>query len=86
MNRPLQQLQLCLAPVSKNEAARVGAASMVRDASQRTKLCSLSLYCTGAATLLRLYVPFLEEATHPQCGCEGYPDWPGRASSKEGES
>jgi hypothetical protein len=35
---------------------------------------------------LRLYVPSLEEATHPRCDCEGYPDWPGRASSKEGES
>src|SRR5260370_35510785 len=35
---------------------------------------------------LRPYVPFLGEATHPRCGCEGYPDWPGRASSKEGES
>jgi hypothetical protein len=34
----------------------------------------------------RLYVPSPEEATHPRCGCEGYPDWPGRASSKEGES
>jgi hypothetical protein len=41
MNRPLQQLQLCLAPVSKNEAARVGAASMVRDASQRAALYDL---------------------------------------------
>jgi len=40
----------------------------------------LSLQC------LRLYVPSLEEATHPRCDCEGYPDWPGRASSKEGES
>src|ERR1700682_827210 len=38
------------------------------------------------ATFLRLYVPSLEEATHPRCGCEGYPDRPGRASSKEGES
>jgi hypothetical protein len=35
---------------------------------------------------IRLYVPSLEEATHPRCDCEGYPDWPGRASSKEGES
>jgi len=34
----------------------------------------------------RPYVPFLREATHPRCGCEGYPDGPGRASSKEGES
>src|SRR5712672_1465431 len=34
----------------------------------------------------RPYVPFLDEATHPRCGCEGYPDRPGRASSKEGES
>src|SRR5882762_6662250 len=36
--------------------------------------------------LLRLYVPSREEATHPRCACEGYPDRPGRASSKEGES
>jgi len=48
--------------------------------------CALRWARSGAAMLLRLYVPFLEEATHPQCGCEGYPDWPGRASSKEGES
>ena len=34
----------------------------------------------------RLYVPSLGEATHPRCDREGYPDWPGRASSKEGES
>jgi len=34
----------------------------------------------------RLYVPSLGEATHPRCDHEGYPDWPGRASSKEGES
>jgi hypothetical protein len=34
----------------------------------------------------RPYVPSLEEATHPRCGCEGCPDRPGRASSKEGES
>jgi MOSC domain-containing protein YiiM len=26
------------------------------------------------------------EATRPQCECEGCPDWPGRASRKEGES
>src|SRR5262249_60298017 len=30
--------------------------------------------------------PSLEEATHPRCWGEGSPDWPGRASSKEGES
>ena len=29
---------------------------------------------------------FPEEATHPRCYGEGYPDWPGRASNKEGES
>jgi hypothetical protein len=34
----------------------------------------------------RPYVPSRQEATHPRCGCEGYPDRPGRASSKEGES
>ena len=30
--------------------------------------------------------PFTFEATRPQCECEGCPDWPGRASRKEGES
>ena len=39
----------------------------------------------GKSTLIRLYVPFLAEATHPRCSSEGYPDGPGRASSKEGE-
>jgi hypothetical protein len=34
----------------------------------------------------RLYVPSTNEATHPQCCDEGYPDRPGRASNKEGES
>src|SRR5258708_37261218 len=28
---------------------------------------------------------FPEEATHPRYYGEGYPDWPGRASNKEGE-
>src|SRR6516164_1679605 len=30
--------------------------------------------------------PFPKEATHPRCCGEGYLDWPGRASNKEGES
>jgi hypothetical protein len=30
--------------------------------------------------------PSTEEATHPRCCDEGYPDGPGRASNKEGES
>src|SRR6202040_4082765 len=30
--------------------------------------------------------PSTNEATHPQCCDEGYPDRPGRASNKEGES
>src|SRR5215831_1638420 len=34
----------------------------------------------------RLYVPSINEATHPRCCDEGYPDGPGRASNKEGES
>ena len=34
----------------------------------------------------RLYVPSTNEATHPRCCDEGYPDGPGRASNKEGES
>jgi hypothetical protein len=29
---------------------------------------------------------FPKEATHPRCYGEGYPDEPGRASNKEGES
>jgi hypothetical protein len=29
---------------------------------------------------------FPEEATHPRYYGEGYPDWPGRTSNKEGES
>ena len=29
---------------------------------------------------------FPEEATHPRYYGEGYPDWPGRALNKEGES
>src|SRR5690349_2637192 len=35
---------------------------------------------------LRLYVPSTNEVTHPRCCKEGYPDGPGRASNKEGES
>src|SRR5262249_22986004 len=30
--------------------------------------------------------PSLKRPTHPRCYGEGYPDWPGRASNKEGES
>src|SRR5262249_5994285 len=30
--------------------------------------------------------PSTNEATHPRCCDEGYPDGPGRASNKEGES
>jgi len=30
--------------------------------------------------------PSTNEATHPRCCDEGYPDEPGRASNKEGES
>src|SRR5215471_11144774 len=37
-------------------------------------------------TPARLYVPSINEATHPRCCDEGYPDGPGRASNKEGES
>ena len=42
-----------------------------------------SLSATGAPQTV---CPFLKEATHPRCYGEGYPDWPGRASNKEGES
>jgi len=38
----------------------------------------------GSSTPDRMSFP--EEATHPRCYGEGYPDWPGRASNKEGES
>ena len=34
----------------------------------------------------RLYVPFLLRRLTLDASSEGYPDWPGRASSKEGES
>src|SRR5258705_2842606 len=34
----------------------------------------------------RLYVPSTNEATHPRCCDEGYPDGPGRASNLKGES
>ena len=34
--------------------------------------------------LLRLYVPFLAEATHPRCGCEGYPEWAGQSLKQGG--
>jgi hypothetical protein len=40
----------------------------------------------GLARSARLYVPFTNEATDPRCCDEGYPDRPGRASNKEGES
>src|SRR5262249_33764365 len=36
------------------------------------------------ARLLRLYVPFLAEATHPRCGCEGYPEWAGQSLKQGG--
>jgi len=32
----------------------------------------------------RLYVPSINEATHPRCCDEGYPDGPGRASKQGG--
>jgi len=59
----------------------------VQAGSQHIELTGISQWevCWGPQDL-RLYVPSLEEATHPRCDCEGYPDWPGRASSKEGES
>src|SRR6266404_6339363 len=34
--------------------------------------------------LLRLYVPSLAEATHPRCGCEGYPEWAGQSLKQGG--
>src|SRR4029450_12772865 len=56
-----------------NHGSKFGLAAILRDA-----LASLGL--------LRLYVPSLGEATRPRCYREGYPDRPGRASNKEGES
>src|SRR5215468_8825208 len=41
---------------------------------------------TGTSPVPQTVCPSLEEATHPRCCGEGYPDWAGRASSKEGES
>jgi hypothetical protein len=42
-------------------------------ASQRSCFAEPAVL-VSAATLLRLYVPSVEEATHPRCGCEGYPE------------
>src|SRR5262249_2248853 len=39
----------------------------------------------GERVPYRPYVPSTNEATHPRCYGEGYPDGPGRASNKEGE-
>src|SRR5262249_41981972 len=41
---------------------------------------------SGTSAVPQTVCPSLEEATHPRCWGEGSPDWPGRASSKEGES
>src|SRR5215471_13208953 len=43
-------------------------------------------YVAIASAIPQTVCPSLEEATHPRCCGEGYPDRPGRASSKEGES
>jgi hypothetical protein len=40
----------------------------------------------GRPVLLDCMSPSTNEATHPRCSVEGYPDRPGRASYKEGES
>src|SRR5439155_7262314 len=49
-------------------------------------LCGRSFETPAFGGLLRPYDPLRSGATHPRCGCEGYPDGPGRASRKEGES
>jgi hypothetical protein len=58
----------------------------------RTRLCRLSNRSLSARRIPagkrrgQTVCPFPKEATHPRCCGEGYPDWPGRASNKEGES
>jgi hypothetical protein len=44
------------------------------------------LPASHAAGVSQTVCPSPEEATHPRCDGEGYPDRPGRASNKEGES
>jgi len=66
------------------EGACAGRVPPAKASPQHIELAAISQ--RGGPQHVRLYVPSLEEATHPRCDCEGYPDWPGRASSKEGES
>jgi hypothetical protein len=45
------------------------------------------IYTSSAAQFaLDCMTPSTNEATHPRCCDEGYPDGPGRASNKESES
>ena len=44
-----------------------------------------STACLAGAGVPQTVCPFPEEATHPRCYGEGYPDEPGRASNKESE-
>ena len=46
----------------------------------------LMSYGTNTDETFQTVCPSPQEATHPQCCCEGYPDGPGRASNKAGES
>src|SRR5262249_4855764 len=46
---------------------------------------SLPECVSATAAIPQTVCPSLEEATHPRCCGEGYPDRPGRASSKEGD-
>src|SRR5262249_51919295 len=65
--------------------------SMQRDVMPRSVCPHGVKGCLGGdvrsmAGIPQTVCPSLEEATHPRCWGEGSPDWPGRASSKEGES
>jgi hypothetical protein len=83
LNRHPEELSapLCAPSVSKGDSPD-WAASFEARALAMAKYAIMII----ARGHLRPYVPFLREATHPRCGYEGCPDWPGRASSKEGES
>src|SRR6266851_2465601 len=83
----VQRRHVCLrCTVSKDGGGPDRGGLVFRDASRRDIVHRYGCAGLHAAMLLRPYVPSLAGATHPRCGCEGYPDRPGRASSKEGES
>ena len=78
-----QPLPVPSAPVGS--AHRQGDTPVVHDRALTAHELSI-LSGLSVGHLARLYVPTRKEATHPRCAFEGCPDWPGRASHKEGES